>query len=133
MNTSLPLTLENLEKAARLVVAANRVYCNGIEDVIPPDWDDMSPFVKKAMIDAVRARLSDITMPLSVNHDSWMAARLADGWTLGEKKNEEKKIHPNLIPYAELPRQQRIKDLMFVTVVLTFFGVEVPDVKILEA
>ena len=35
-------------------------------------------------------------------HDVWAAARIKEGWTYGVVRNDAKKQHPDLIPYAEL-------------------------------
>ena len=43
-------------------------------------------------------------------HDVWAAGRIAEGWTLGEKKDAEKKTTPLLIPYSELPESEKDYD-----------------------
>ena len=44
------------------------------------------------------------------NHNSWMKNRLENGWVYGEVKDIEKKIHPCLVPYEQLPKHQKVKD-----------------------
>jgi hypothetical protein len=39
------------------------------------------------------------------------------GWVYGEVKDAEKKTHPCILPYDELPLQQRTKDYLFKQVV----------------
>ena len=36
-------------------------------------------------------------------HDEWMRGRIKAGWTYGEKRDDEKKQTPCLVPYHELP------------------------------
>ena len=43
-------------------------------------------------------------------HDVWSQGRIAEGWTYGEERNDEKKTHPCLVPYAELPESEREYD-----------------------
>jgi len=43
-------------------------------------------------------------------HDVWAAGRIAEGWTYGEKKDEEKKTTPLLIPYDELSESEKEYD-----------------------
>lgn len=43
-------------------------------------------------------------------HDLWSASRIAEGWTWGEKRDEEMKQHPCLIPYDELPESEKEYD-----------------------
>lgn len=43
-------------------------------------------------------------------HEVWAENRMAEGWRYGEKKDEEKKITPFLIPYADLPDSEKEYD-----------------------
>jgi hypothetical protein len=46
------------------------------------------------------------------NHKNWMDHKLALGWKYALVKSIEKKEHPDLVPYAELPEVERAKDDM---------------------
>lgn len=43
-------------------------------------------------------------------HDIWAAGRIADGWTYGEKRDDEKKTTPCMVPYEELPESEKEYD-----------------------
>jgi hypothetical protein len=43
-------------------------------------------------------------------HDGWMDQRIKNGWTYDPKRDDLRKKHPLLIPYAELPEQEKNKD-----------------------
>ena len=47
-------------------------------------------------------------------HGSWMQAYLAMGWVYGEKYDRENRVHPDLVPYAELGKLEQDKDAVFV-------------------
>lgn len=48
---------------------------------------------------------------LSMNvHDTWAAGRFKDGWSYGPERNDEKKEHPSLVPYEELPESEKEYD-----------------------
>ena len=47
-------------------------------------------------------------------HGSWMQAYFAMGWTYGESYSRENKMHPDLVPYADLGQLERDKDAVFV-------------------
>ena len=40
-------------------------------------------------------------------------SHVADGWVYGIVKDPESKTHPCLVPYQDLPAEQRIKDSLF--------------------
>ncbi len=43
-------------------------------------------------------------------HDLWAARRLADGWVYGKERNDSRKEHPCLVPYAQLPESEKEYD-----------------------
>ncbi len=43
-------------------------------------------------------------------HDVWAAQRLKDGWTFGPARDDAKKRHPCLVPYADLPESEKEYD-----------------------
>ena len=47
-------------------------------------------------------------------HGSWMQAYFLMGWKYGEVYDREARIHPDLVPYAQLGTLERDKDAVFV-------------------
>lgn len=43
-------------------------------------------------------------------HERWVSERIAQGWTYGEKRDNDRKIHPELVDWAVLPEREREKD-----------------------
>lgn len=43
-------------------------------------------------------------------HETWASERLADGWKLGPERSDETREHPCLIPYDELPEEEKKYD-----------------------
>lgn len=43
-------------------------------------------------------------------HDVWAQGRIAEGWTWGEERDDQRKTHPCLVPYEELPDAEREYD-----------------------
>lgn len=100
---------------------ANRVIQRLVDDpVVSPVWEEAPEWQILANIEGVRGALRGNTPEAS--HESWLEHRLADGWVYGPEKDEAAKTHPCLIPYDELPPQQRIKDVLFVGIVRALSG-----------
>lgn len=63
---------------------------------------------------------SDIHLPEELNglveqmaknvHDVWALNRMEQGWTYGEERSDALKHHPCLIPYEELPEEEKMYD-----------------------
>lgn len=50
----------------------------------------------------------ELTERLAENaHELWARERLAQGWTFGPKRDDEAKTHPCLIPYKDLPEEEK--------------------------
>lgn len=43
-------------------------------------------------------------------HEVWAAARMSEGWTYGAVRDDQKKQHPDLIPYSALPDGEKEYD-----------------------
>ena len=43
-------------------------------------------------------------------HEVWAQERISQGWTYGEKRDDAKKHHPCLIPYEDLPDEEKEYD-----------------------
>lgn len=55
--------------------------------------------------------LLDLTEILAENaHDLWAAQRISEGWRYGAERDDKKKEHPDLVPYAELPGSEKEYD-----------------------
>ena len=43
-------------------------------------------------------------------HETWAHKRFAEGWTYGCKRNDDLKTHPCLVPYDQLPDEEKEYD-----------------------
>jgi len=44
------------------------------------------------------------------NHDIWAAQRIAQGWRFGPQRDDARRQHPDLVPYADLPESEKVYD-----------------------
>jgi len=53
----------------------------------------------------------ELTELLAENvHENWALRRLAEGWTYGAQRNDERKETPVLVPYEDLPEAEKEYD-----------------------
>jgi hypothetical protein len=43
-------------------------------------------------------------------HDGWMAQRWRNGWRWAETRDDARKLHPAMLPHAQLPEHEKGKD-----------------------
>ena len=53
-------------------------------------------------------------------HDNWVREREAQGWTWGPSRDDALKRHPDLVPYGELPEEEKRLDRATALGVLRF-------------
>ena len=63
---------------------------------------------------------SDVQLPEELNplleamaknvHEVWAETRISQGWTYGPERDDAKKEHPMLVPYTEIPEEEKEYD-----------------------
>lgn len=108
------VTSRTVAKAAH---EANRAYCQGIGDYSQPPWEQTPEWQKESAIAGVEAHLNALAEGRKLSpresHDEWLHHKLARGWKLGPAKDANRKEHPCMVPFDDLPVQQRVKDYIF--------------------
>ena len=55
--------------------------------------------------------IKDLIEAIAENcHDIWARVRIDDGWTYGEKRDDDHKKHPDLVPYSDLTDEEKKYD-----------------------
>lgn len=54
-------------------------------------------------------------------HDLWAYKRINQGWSYGERRNDQERTTPNLIPFVELSEEEKSYDIEIVTYVVNLF------------
>lgn len=101
------------ELIAQVAHEVNRAYCQSLGDTTQPAWADAPDWQKSSALVGVDMHLAKPDATPEQSHESWLAQKLADGWTWGETKDPKNKQHPCVKPYAELPAEQKAKDFLF--------------------
>lgn len=104
-----------IEACAHAAHEANRAYCRALGDHSQPPWSEAPDWQATSARNGVRGALAGNTPEQS--HESWLAEKVATGWVFGPVKDPEKKEHPCMVPYADLPPAQRAKDALYIAVV----------------
>lgn len=105
------------EQIARVTHDANRSYCQSIGDDSQKTWDEAEQWQRDSAITGVLYALGNPNVTSEEMHDSWSAQKEATGWKYGIVKDSEKKQHPCLVSYSELPAEQQRKDALFSAIV----------------
>ena len=102
---------------ARIAHEVNRAYCRALGDHSQSPWREAPQWQKDSAINGVKFLLANPAATPEKMHDNWMRQKKDDGWTYSTVKNADKKEHPCMVPYDQLPKEQQVKDHLFHAVV----------------
>lgn len=103
---------------AQICHEANRAFCAFNGDPTLPTWDNLPEDLQRSCLRGVLFTIGNMDAGDAASHDAWSAERLGQGWQYGPTLDRDAKIHPNLVPFDQLPREQQFKDRLFRTIIL---------------
>lgn len=107
--------LQVIKASARAAHEANRAWCILHGDMSQAPWENAESWqVESACFGALRVMMGANADTL---HASWVDEKKAAGWKWGPVKDADKKEHPCMVPFAQLPPEQRAKDDLFLAVI----------------
>ena len=104
---------------ARVAHEINRAYCEATGDSSQQPWDQAPEWQRTSYLDGVSFLIRSPESGPEALHSRWMDLKVAEGWKYGPKKDADKRTHPALVPFRDLPLEQRVKDHLFRAVVLS--------------
>jgi hypothetical protein len=104
------------ENRSRFVYEGARIAAIAAEaPIIPSPWDEREEPFKAQFRKVIERQCSDQRSKSPEElHGSWVQSYFSMGWVYGSSYSREDKIHPDLVPYADLGQLERDKDSVFV-------------------
>ena len=108
---------EKIDLIAKVCHNVNKAYCESIGDDSQLFWEDAPDWQKESARNGVIFHEGNPDSKPCDSHNNWMAEKEEAGWVHGPVKDVEKKEHPCLVSYDQLPSEQQTKDALFIAVV----------------
>ena len=102
---------------ARVAHEVNRAYCQALGDNSQPAWEAAPQWQRDSALLGVQLHAEHPDAGPQASHESWMAQKVAEGWTYGPEKKPDMKQHHCMVPFDDLPQAQQAKDYIFRAVV----------------
>lgn len=111
-------TVEKWERA-KAIYEATRVEAKWSKrSIVPEPWEQRDEKFRKQFVAIIDKYLKQDKLPTPEEaHDSWMQSYFDMGWKYGETRDVGNKTHPDLLPFNELPQDERDKDAIFLAFV----------------
>ena len=111
--------MNNLKVSAIAIICheANKAWCEVNGDNSQKHWAESEQWQRDSAISGVEFKINNQDAGEDAQHNAWMADKIKDGWVYGEIKDAEKKTHPCIVPFNELPEFQQKKDTLFCAIV----------------
>jgi hypothetical protein len=116
----------NQQQIARVCHEVNRAYCQALGDHSQPAWEDAPQWQRDSAMLGVKLHTESHDAGPQAGHESWMAQKVAEGWTYGPEKRPDLKQHHCMVPFDALPVEQQAKDYIFRAVVCALVDETVP-------
>jgi hypothetical protein len=109
--------LPSTEMVARVAHEANRALSAAFGDKSHKSWEEAPKWQRESAVAGVKFHDLNPNAGPEASHEAWMRDKVKAGWTFGPVKDEAKKEHPCMVPFAELPPEQQAKDYLFRAIV----------------
>jgi hypothetical protein len=112
-----PMANYRIISIARVCHQANKAWCEECNDFTQKSWEEAEQWQRDSAIKGVKFRLENPNAKEDAQHNAWMEDKIKDGWVYGDVKDVEKKTHPCIVPFDQLPLFQQKKDKLFCAIV----------------
>jgi len=106
----------NIDQIARVCYEVNKAYCEALGDTSQVSWEAAPEWQRVSVRMGVYLHTMGDFDP-ETSHISWMNHKLGEGWKYGPRRDAEKKEHPCMVAFSDLPKEQQAKDYIFRAVV----------------
>jgi len=104
-------TTEWIYEVARLEAIASH------RQIVPEPWSERDETFQAQMTDYVESLRGKPLPTPEEAHNSWWRRYQDMGWTYGTVRDPIAKTHPDMVPYADLPKDEQDKDEVFLALV----------------
>jgi hypothetical protein len=83
------------EQIARVAHEVNRAYCLALGDNSQPVWEEAPEWQRDSAMLGVKLHTENPDAGPQASHESWMAQKVAEGWTYGPERRPDRASRPH--------------------------------------
>ena len=110
---------EKIIEVSKVIYEATRLEAEWSKRrIVPEKWEKRDDKFKAQFIDIIGKYLLLKELPtLEEVHNSWMESYIDMGWKYGEVRDVVERTYPDILPFDELPKDEKDKDAIFLAIV----------------
>jgi len=113
--------MENkLIQVGKICHEVHRAYCKEINSKTQPEWVNITNQHKEVILNSVKQILDGKINSPDESHNNFIKVKEEQGWVYSEKYSIENKTNPRLVPFENLSSKDRMKEILFFTIVSSF-------------
>ena len=105
---------KTIDSIAQTVHAALSAWSVAHDQPAYPAWSEAEDWMRDSTRQSVREALADPEGSAGRQHDQWVKQKADAGWRYGETKDADRKTHPMMVEFAELPDFEQRKDAIVI-------------------
>jgi len=111
--------MNTIERIAEILYEATRREAEWSQrSIVPEAWNDRDDAFRRQFVQVIQNYLTMDKLPTPEEaHDSWVQAYTDMGWVYGPERDPVKKTHPDMVPFDQLPKDERDKDAIFLALI----------------
>lgn len=110
------------DAVAEIVHETNRLITLALGQPAQPHWAEAPQRMRDDTRHMVEHTLAHPDKTPEQDHEEWVRAKQAAGWVWGPVKDEAAKTHPMIVPYAELPPGEHLKNRALPALILALMA-----------
>lgn len=118
----------NNETIARVVHEAGFALCQEFGDNSWKHWEETDQWRVDATLDQIESYKKTLRNGEEISprrdHEIWVANKINAGWKYGPVKDADKKEHPLLVAFDQLPPVEKFKNHLFAAILQAFLKFE---------
>ena len=103
----------NRKDVAQIAHEVNRAYCKALGDDSQVAWSEAPEWQIQSALSGVNMHMDNANAGVEDSHNAWREEKLRNGWKHGPVKDAQKREHPCMVDFADLSREQQVKDYLF--------------------
>jgi len=116
-----------ISQLPRICHEVNRAYCKAMGDNSHASWSEAPFWQRESAVEGVAYHMKHHESTPKDSHENWLAEKTRTGWIYGPEKDTLNRLHPCMLPFDQLPKEQQAKDFIFHAIIKVMLEIHIEN------